>query len=167
MSKKNKSSKRINEKKIKHGKANSLLYVAGALFILLAAFIGLRPFGLAEGPSPVTDPATIAYLEKVKKAGLVETRPLVPSRRYDGRVAQAYKNAAKIPEALDSIYCYCKCKENPRFRHKNLLTCFTDDHASKCGICLSQFNMAWSMSKEGKSIKEIRVAEDNYFGKRS
>jgi len=166
MVKKNSSTKRFKEKKKKKGKTTGVFKIAGSFFILLVVYVGFNFSGLVGSPSLVNDPATQAYLQKVKKAGLVETRPLIDSNRYDGRVAQAYKNAAKIPEVLDSIYCYCKCKENPRFRHKNLLTCFTDNHASKCGICLSQFSMAWDMSKEGKSIEEIKIAETNYFGKR-
>lgn len=166
MAKKN-SLKREKDKKGKRGKANGLFYIVGAVFVLLAGFIGLRSFGQVGGQPLIMDPDTRAYIERVQKAGLDETNPLMPSSRYSSRVAWYYKRAAEIPEVLDSIYCYCKCRENPRFRHKNLLTCFTDDHASECGICMSQMKMAWKMAKEGKSVNDIRFAEDNYFGRRS
>lgn len=167
MGKKKKSARKTSkEKNEKKGKTNRLLYVVGAVAVLLIGFIGLRAFGIIEGSVFTVDPQTQAYIERVKKAGLTETRPLLPPERYTGRVARAYAKAVEIPEVLDSIYCYCRCKENPKFRHKNLLTCFTDDHASNCGICMSQMNMAFRMNKEGKSISEIRAAEDDHYGKR-
>lgn len=165
MAKKN-SLKRKNRKTGKRRKTSGLLYIVGSVFVLLAGFIGLRSFGMVGGQPPMIDPDTQAYIERVQRAGLDETRPLKPPSRYNSQVAWYYKRAAEIPEVLDSIYCYCKCRENPRFRHKNLLTCFTDDHASECGICMSQMKMAWKMTKKGKSISEIRFAEDNYFGRR-
>jgi hypothetical protein len=39
--------------------------------------------------------------------------------------------AREIPWVLDSIYCYCFCEESPAFRHKSLLSCYTDDHAAQ------------------------------------
>lgn len=45
-------------------------------------------------------------------------------------VKKAYQAAREIPWVLDSIYCYCRCKENPNFRHKSLLSCYVDLHAA-------------------------------------
>lgn len=163
---KKRSLKRKKRGKEKRGKARGLFYVVGAVFVLLAGFIVLRSFGMVGGQPHIINPDTQAYIERAQRAGLDETRPLMPPSRYNSQVARYYKRAAMIPEVLDSIYCYCRCKENPRFRHKNLLTCFTDDHASECGICMSQMKMAWKMTKEGKSISEIRFAEDNVYGRR-
>ena len=60
-----------------------------------------------------------------------ETRAtLDPGLFPDARVKQAYKVAKEIPWVLDSIYCFCMCKESPSFRHKSLLSCFVDNHAS-------------------------------------
>ncbi|MEE8483300.1 MAG: PCYCGC motif-containing (lipo)protein, partial [Nitrospinota bacterium] len=60
-------------------------------------------------------------------------------------------------------YCYCRCKENPRFRHKTLLTCYTDEHAANCGICLDEGSAAWEMTQDGKTPEEIRTAIDSYY----
>lgn len=55
---------------------------------------------------------------------------LDPSLFSDLRVRKAYQVARDIPWVLDSIYCYCKCEESPVFRHRSLLSCYVDNHAS-------------------------------------
>jgi hypothetical protein len=60
-----------------------------------------------------------------------ETREtLNPARFSNPTVKRAYEVAQEIPWVLDSIYCYCRCKESPTFRHKSLLSCYVDLHAS-------------------------------------
>jgi len=79
-------------------------------------------------------------VEAAQKQGVVpkdeslrkgETRTtLDPGQFNDARVKAAYKVAKEIPWVLDSIYCFCMCRESPTFRHKSLLSCYVDDHAS-------------------------------------
>ena len=60
-----------------------------------------------------------------------ETRAtLDPGSFSEARVRKAYQVAREIPWVLDSIYCFCYCKESPAFRHKSLLSCFTDYHGA-------------------------------------
>ena len=60
-----------------------------------------------------------------------ETRiTLNPNLFKDPTVREAYRIAKEIPWVLDSIYCYCKCEESSAFRHKSLLSCYVDNHAS-------------------------------------
>lgn len=60
-----------------------------------------------------------------------ETRAtLDPGQFNDARVKEAYRVAKEIPWVLDSIYCFCMCKESPAFRHKSLLSCYVDSHAA-------------------------------------
>ena len=60
-----------------------------------------------------------------------ETRAtLDPGQFKDARVKEAYRVAKEIPWVLDSIYCFCMCKESPTFRHKSLLSCYVDNHAA-------------------------------------
>lgn len=51
--------------------------------------------------------------------------PMQFSNQY---IREAYTVAKKIPWIIDSIYCFCYCKES--FGHKSLLSCYVDDHAS-------------------------------------
>lgn len=55
---------------------------------------------------------------------------LDPGNFSNPYVKQAYQVAREIPWVLDSIYCYCYCEESPAFRHKSLLSCYVDNHAS-------------------------------------
>lgn len=60
-----------------------------------------------------------------------ETRAtLDPDMFRDPYIRNAYQVAKEIPWILDSIYCYCKCEESPVFKHKSLLSCYVDNHAS-------------------------------------
>lgn len=46
-----------------------------------------------------------SYADRVEKAGLIETRPLMPPGRYNAKVGQVYRWAAEIPEVFDKLYC--------------------------------------------------------------
>ncbi len=67
---------------------------------------------------------------KLKKENirLRETRQTLSPQGFQGKAKKAYEIARAIPEVLDRLYCYCRCREN--FGHKNLLSCFVDNHAS-------------------------------------
>jgi len=75
-------------------------------------------------------PAPTVQLTEVKNENinLREKRPTLPPEQFSGRVREAYSIARTIPEVLDKLYCYCRCKEN--FGHKSLLSCYVDTHAS-------------------------------------
>lgn len=61
-----------------------------------------------------------------------ETRKtLDPALFTHATVKKAYQVAKEIPWVLDSIYCYCYCKESPVFKHKSLLSCYVDNHAAQ------------------------------------
>ncbi|HXI12204.1 MAG TPA: PCYCGC motif-containing (lipo)protein [Thermoanaerobaculia bacterium] len=66
-----------------------------------------------------------------------------PATFENAEVRDTYAKAKQIPERLDGMYCYCRCKENEQLAHKSLLTCFQDDHAAQCGICLKEAQQAF------------------------
>lgn len=157
------------------------IFIAG-----LVAFAGMAVFLLLSGDGKKETPgqsgADLTYSDN--KAGvrndvakmpsvpqvpggsvMEETRPVLSDALFVGRAAKTYRFAAQIPGAIDGLYCYCKCKENPMFRHKTLLTCFTNNHAAECDICMHEAEMAWDMTKDGKTPKEIRTAVDDYYAK--
>ncbi len=89
--------------------------------------IGVGIFYLYQStppPKPVEKPVSL----KKKNINLRETRQTLPPTIFSGRVRKAYQIARDIPEVLDKLYCYCMCKENSG--HKNLLTCYVDNHAA-------------------------------------
>ena len=98
-----------------------LAMIAGGILILGGVFF------LYQGEKPS---ARSPELTEVKKANfdLREDRPTLSPDQFSGKVRNAYTIARMIPEVLDRLYCYCRCREN--FGHKNLLSCYVDTHAS-------------------------------------
>ncbi|MEE8430574.1 MAG: CYCXC family (seleno)protein [Candidatus Desulfatibia sp.] len=90
-----------------------------------------------------------------------ETRPALSPALFIGKTARAYKTARKNPELLDSIYCYCNCKQS--LGHKSLLTCFVGKHAANCDICQDQALYAYSLYQKDNDIAKMRVAVDKRF----
>ncbi|MBI5641856.1 MAG: hypothetical protein HY954_00110 [Deltaproteobacteria bacterium] len=90
-----------------------------------------------------------------------ETRETLSPANYTGETARAYQAAREIPEVIDSLYCYCDCKKH--FDHKSLLTCYVDEHAVHCDICIEEALMAYDLHKQGKDVKLIREAVDSKF----
>jgi hypothetical protein len=85
-------------------------------------------FVLAAGAEAAQKGVSAQKDESLRKG---ETRAtLDPGMFADQKVRKAYQVAKDIPWVLDSIYCYCQCAESPAFRHKSLLSCYVDNHAS-------------------------------------
>ena len=79
----------------------------------------------------------------------------------DARVRDAYVTAKKYAHVLESIYCYCHCKEN--LGHRALVECFESDHASHCDVCMNEAMIAARMTEQGKTPKEIQKAIDAFY----
>lgn len=90
-----------------------------------------------------------------------ETRATMSPMDFTGETARAYQIAKEIPEVLDSLYCYCECEKH--MGHKSLLTCYVDEHAAHCDICMNEAFMAYELHRQGKDIKSIREAVDARF----
>ena len=94
-----------------------------------------------------------------------EKRPTLDPKQFekgwDAEVKEGYEIAKKIPATLDRLHCFCECAESPMFRHKTLLTCFTDLHAAGCGICLSEAKLAWQLKEKGVSDDEIVITVES------
>ncbi len=98
-----------------------LALIAGGVLVLAGAYF------LYQGEKPPTQSSEVTVL-KTKNINLREDRPTLSPQMFTGKVRNAYEIARAIPEVLDRLYCYCRCREN--FGHKNLLTCYVDTHAS-------------------------------------
>lgn len=132
---------------MKTGKA--LLY-APVVFTLLA----LLTLSSCQTKTEIKDPAKL-------RGG--ETRATLSPLNYTGTTAMAYQAAKEIPEILDSMYCYCDCKKH--FGHKSLLTCYVDEHAVNCDICIEEALMAYDLHKQGLDVVSIRDAVDKKFSR--
>lgn len=95
--------------------------LAGGVLVLTGVF-----FLYQAKKQPALSPQ-IAELKK-ENINLREKRPTLSPEMFSGKAREAYAIARTIPDVLDRLYCYCRCREN--FGHKNLLSCYVDTHAS-------------------------------------
>lgn len=130
-------------------KREYLLAIASFFVVLIAALI-------LQGCSASSENKMTA--ESIRGG---ETRATLSPAYFTGPAAKAYRVAREIPEVLDSLHCYCECKDN--FGHKSLLTCYVDRHAEYCGVCIDEALMAYRLHKEGKDVVFIRKAVDKVF----
>lgn len=97
--------------------------IAGGVLALAGGYFWYQ----GEKP-PAPKPATQLAESETGNVSLRERRPTLSPQSFTGKVRRAYEVARAIPQVLDRLYCYCRCREN--FGHKNLLSCFVDTHAS-------------------------------------
>lgn len=81
--------------------------------------------------------------QQLQEAGMIE-----PAQR------EAYKAAAKIPDTLYQLPCFCYCDRHAG--HKSLHSCFEGTHGANCGTCMAEALYAYQMKKKGWSVNQIR-----------
>lgn len=89
----------------------------------------------------------------------------------DENIQLVYASAAKHPELLEYIPCYCGCGESAG--HMSNLNCFVheleegkvvwDDHGTRCQACLEIAAESIVMYEKGSSVKEIRDYIDDKY----
>jgi len=159
MSKKSKRKKTSRKRQVKSSKLKKryILILAAVLVAAGSIYFYFKNDRFPYAYRPDKTPIDIETL----KGG--ETRPTLSPVLFVGNVAKAYNLAGQNRELLDSMYCYCNCKEN--FGHKSLLSCYVDKHAADCKICMDQAFYADSGFKEGMDIAQVRFAVDKKFWK--
>ncbi len=78
--------------------------------------------------------------------------PTLPANKFIGKSREAYLVAKQIPKTLAQLPCYCECDKS--FGHKSLHSCFVDDHASQCAVCVDEALLAYKLQKEEKLTPE-------------
>ncbi|HEY5885267.1 MAG TPA: CYCXC family (seleno)protein [Pyrinomonadaceae bacterium] len=94
--------------------------------------------------------AQVPAFQKASEIG--DLPPTLPAANFVGKTREAYMAAKEIPETLAQLPCYCYCDK--AFGHKSLHTCFTDDHASQCAVCVDEALLAYRLQKEEKKTPE-------------
>lgn len=85
--------------------------------------------------------------------------PILPKENLWGENAQyayqthAYELAAKIPNVIHQMPCYCYCD---RMGHNSLHSCFEGSHGAECGTCLKELYYAYDQTKKKKTPGQIR-----------
>jgi hypothetical protein len=124
------------------------LWALAAVVVLAAVFVATRG-DAATHPEP--------------RPGVDGSR-VVPASRFAGhpRTQEVYREAAQVPETLDGLYCYCRCRQHSG--HYSLLDCFANDHAARCDVCMSEAALAYRLTEAGKTLNQVRHAVDRLFG---
>ncbi|MDQ5845535.1 MAG: PCYCGC domain-containing protein [Acidobacteriota bacterium] len=78
---------------------------------------------------------------------------LTPAKFF-GKTKQAYEVAREIPVTLAQLPCYCHCDQS--VGHKSLHSCFEDEHAASCAVCVDEALLAYKLEKSGKTPSQIR-----------
>ena len=98
---------------------------------------------------------------EVAPAALKNLAPTLSPEQFFGKQRLGYTAAKEIPRTLAQLPCYCHCDKG--FGHKSLQTCFVDDHAAHCAICIDEALLALKLEKQEKltpeQIRERIIAE--------
>jgi hypothetical protein len=73
--------------------------------------------------------------------------PTLAPQQFSGKTRLAYQVVGQIPKTIAQLPCYCHCDEG--FGHKSLHSCFVDDHASHCAVCVDEALLAYKLQTEG------------------
>jgi hypothetical protein len=150
--------------------ARTLLVAAGVL--LTAMFAVTVRAQHVHGTAQIS-PQTVVPMKA--HAGPIPPLPQVsftPSRPLP-IVQQVYEFAARHPEVLQYVPCYCGCE---RVGHNGNHDCFVksraangrvtewDTHGMGCAICLDVGRDAMTLFNSGNSRAQIRAAIDKKYG---
>ena len=113
--------------------------------------------GHSHGPQSGSGAAESVPAFAKTAAELRGLAPVLPARQFVGKARMAYQAVAEIPQTVAQLPCYCHCDRG--FGHKSLHSCFVDDHASHCAVCVDEALLAHRLQKqEGLSPEKIREA---------
>ena len=109
---------------------------------------------------PSTSPSRVPAFQAAAEAGSLKAT-LAPAQ-FVGKTRDAYKAAQQIPVTLAQLPCYCHCDEG--FGHKSLHSCFEDDHAAHCAVCVDEALLAYQLQTEQKLTPEKirKIIVDKY-----
>ena len=154
--------KKRKKTKTENKKNKKIIYFTVAILFATVLSAGWIAFG-KHGPK-LSNPYSQVDLNGYPVPPGGETRPTLSPAQFSGKIASAYKAAKEIPHVLDKIYCYCDCELN--FGHKSNLTCFVDNHASQCDICINEALDAYHYAQKGFTVEEIKIKIDKRYGKK-
>lgn len=83
-------------------------------------------------------------------------------------VQQAYQFAAANPDVMKHIPCYCGCRD---IGHTSNYSCYVnrdgsfDNHALGYSLCVGITQDAMRLSKEGKTVSQIKAYVDTTYSK--
>src|SRR5512140_1490683 len=130
--------------------------------------LALVIFPILSALAGCSSPGTMSTVD-LKMAPMAEMPASVQSAPVT--VREAYQFAVANPEALKNVPCFCGCGA---VGHTSNYSCYVkeskpsgevvfDSHALGCGICVDIAQNVMSLTRQGKSLQEIRAAVDQKF----
>ncbi len=153
------------------------LLIAGIAILGLVAFVMVNSRSTTKPPAtppadhlashpPIQTPPSAAktlpahFEHAPSRASL---GPTLAPEQFTGLVRDAYRAAREIPQTIAQMPCYCHCDRG--MGHKSLYSCFEDDHASHCAVCVNEALLALKLEREQKlSPAQIRDRIIEQFG---
>ena len=163
---------------MKKSKSKNWLLFGGIALVLVAAVLivnsantnqqATQKSNVAARQTPAPDHSHTPTKSGVKRIPAYEVAParanLAPTldpERFTGLTRDAYRAVRQIPTTIAQLPCYCHCDEG--FGHKSLYSCFEDDHAAHCAVCVNEALLALTLEREQKlspaQIRERIVAQ--------
>jgi hypothetical protein len=139
--------------------------IALGLLLMTAMAASAHDHGKAAPKKPTGNAGSAQNSCKtcIERRATLDPAQFADTRIYEPEVKPAYEIARKYPALLDRLHCFCECQESPTFKHKTLLTCFTDSHAAGCGICIKEALLAAELKEKGVSDAEIESLVEQMF----
>jgi hypothetical protein len=109
-----------------------------------------------------TDAAQVPAYHPAPPPKTAKLPPILPADQRGAPAFQhdyqdhAYELAAKIPNVIYQLPCYCYCDRS--VGHKSLHSCYESAHAAHCAACLKELYFAYTETKKGKTPAQIRAA---------
>ena len=88
--------------------------------------------------------------------------PTLAPEKFTGKTQEAYQVVREAPQLIAQLPCYCYCDRG--FGHKSLHSCYVDDHAAHCAVCVDEVLIAYDLQKRGLSPQQIREQIVKQFG---
>ncbi len=142
-------------------KIRILFAIIAVLSFVAAGVLFMRSSGRSSQREPTTASDTHseashshgARVPAFQQASEIGTLPpTLAANKFTGKSREAYVVAKEIPATLAQLPCYCECDK--AFGHKSLHSCFVDDHASQCAVCVDEALLAYKLQKEEKLTPE-------------
>jgi hypothetical protein len=150
------------------------IYLAAGTFLLAMTFTvttlvaGQHVHGTAQAAPKAVAPlkAHVGPIPPLPQVSFTPSRPMP-------LVQQVYEFAARHPEVLQYVPCYCGCE---RMSHNGNHDCFVkaraasgrvtewEAHGIGCAVCLDVGRDAMTLFNSGNSVAQIRAAIDKKYG---
>ncbi|MGQ0760827.1 MAG: CYCXC family (seleno)protein [Acidobacteriota bacterium] len=147
-------------------KRKTIWVTIGVVVVALAAFALTRrqerPAQTERATHSAAHPSTPTSSAETKSVpAYYQTEPAASSlaptlapEKFTGKAQEAYRVVREKPQLIAQLPCYCYCDRG--FGHKSLHSCFVDDHAAHCAVCVDEALLAYNLQKRGLSPQQIR-----------